>query len=154
MAQVEKFYLPDELHYDSEEHLWVKVENGVARVGMDQLGQESAGTIVHISIPASNKQFHKKDGFGFLAAGKFVGPMKIPINGRIVTINYKVLAKPELINQDPYGEGWLIIVRPEHLEEDLLSLLHGDEVVTGWLRTKIQNYRERGILPEHQTGKF
>ena len=148
MAQVEKFYLPDDLYYEPEDHLWVKIEGEAARVGMDQLGQETAGTIVHISIPQVEKLIEKKDAFGFLEAGKFVGPIKMPLAGRIIAINQRVIEKPDLINQDPYGEGWLIVVRPENFEVSRLALLHGQEAITRWLGEKVRDYRERGILPE------
>ena len=148
MAQVEKFYLPDDLYYEPADHLWVKIEEGVVRIGMDQLGQETAGTIAHISIPQVEKLIEKKDTFGFLEAGKYVGPLKMPLAGRMIAINQRVIEKPGLINQDPYGEGWLIVVRPENFEVSRLALLHGQEAITRWLGEKVRDYRERGILPE------
>jgi glycine cleavage system H protein len=148
MAQVEKFYLPDDLYYETEGHLWVKVEGEMVRIGMDQLGQAAAGTIVHMKIPPVQKLIQKKSNFGFLEAGKFVGPLRMPIDGRIIAINQKVLDHPELVNREPYGEGWMILVRPESLAEDVGGLLHGEETVTRWLEGKVRDYRERGVLPE------
>ena len=151
MAQVEKFYLPDDLYYEPEDHLWVKIESDVVRIGMDQLGQEAAGTIVHLKIPLVKKLLRKKDNFGFLEAGKFVGPLKMPIDGRSIEVNQRVLDQPDLVNRDPYGEGWLILVRPENLAENLRDLLYNEEAITRWLTEKVQDYRERGILPEKGT---
>lgn len=151
MAQVEKFYFPDDLYYEPEEHLWAKIESDIIRIGMDQLGQEAAGTIVHIKIPLVEKLLRKKDNFGLLEAGKFVGPLKMPIDGRIVAVNQRVLDQPDLVNRDPYGEGWLILVRPENLAENVGGLLYGEEAITRWLAEKVQDYRERGILPEKGT---
>lgn len=148
MAQVEKFYFPDDLYYEPEDHLWVKVEGEMVRIGMDQLGQEAAGTIVHLKIPLVKKLIKKKGHFGFLEAGKFVGPLKMPIGGRMIEVNQRVLDQPDLVNRDPYGEGWLIFVRPENLAENVGGLLHGEKAITRWLADKVQDYRERGILPE------
>lgn len=148
MAQVEKFYLPDDLYYETEGHLWVKVEGETVRIGMDQLGQAAAGTIVHIKIPQVQKLIEKNGNFGFLEAGKFVGPLRMPIDGRIIAINQKVLDQPDLVNRDPYGEGWLILLQPRSLIEDVRGLLHGKETVTCWLEEKVQDYRDRGVLPE------
>ena len=151
MAQVEKFYLPDDLYYEPEDHLWVKIESDVVRIGMDQLGQEAAGTIVHLKIPLVKKLLRKKDNFGFLEAGKFVGPLKMPIDGRIIEVNQRVLDQPDLVNRAPYGEGRLILVRPENLAENLRDLLYNEEAITRWLTDKVQDYRERGIFPEKDT---
>jgi len=151
MAHVEKFYLPDDLYYEPEDHLWVKIESDVVRIGMDQLGQEAAGTIVHLKIPLVKKLLRKKDNFGFLEAGKFVGPLKMPIDGRSIEVNQRVLDQPDLVNRDPYEEGWLILVRPENLAENLRDLLYNEEAITRWLTEKVQDYRERGILPEKGT---
>lgn len=148
MARVEKFYLPDDLYYEVEDHLWVRVEGELARIGMDQLGQEAAGTIEHIKIGPVDRLLKRRSNFGFLEAGKFVGPLRMPVKGRIIAVNQEVLEQPLLINRDPYGEGWLILVRPENLADDVQELLHGREVITQWLAQKVQDYRDRGILPE------
>jgi len=151
MAQIEKFYLPDELYYDSEDHLWLKMENEAVRIGMDQLGQETVGTILHISIPFTDKLIKRKNNFGHLEAGKYVGPLRMPLDGRIVEVNQKVQRQPDLVNQDPYGAGWLILVTPVNLAENLPGLLHGQEAISRWLAERVQDYRERGILPEEET---
>ena len=151
MARVGKFYLPDGLYYEPEDHLWVKVEGEQVRIGMDQLGQEAVGTIVHVKIRASKQLFKKTASFGYLEAGKFVGPLRMPVDGWIVAVNQEVLSNPSLVNRDPYGQGWLILVRPENLAERLPTLLHGTEVVGRWLAEKVEDYQRRGVLPEEAT---
>lgn len=148
MAKVGKFYLPDELYYEPEDHLWVKVEGEQVRIGMEQLGQEAAGTIVHMKIAAPKQLLKKTASFGYLEAGKFVGPLRMPVDGWIVAVNQEVLSQPSLVNRDPYGRGWLIVAKPENLADRLQTLLHGVEAVERWLTEKVQDYQERGVLPE------
>jgi glycine cleavage system H protein len=148
MATVDRFNFPDHLHYEPKDHLWVSVEDDGFRVGIDELGQETAGTIVHLTLARENQFLKKGEGFGLLEAGKFVGPLRMPFNGRILTVNRLVLGKPALINSDPYGQGWLILAEAEDPERALEGLVGGAEDIGRWLRGKVQEYRERGILPD------
>ncbi len=148
MATVDKFNLPDHLYYEPQDHLWVNVERDGFRVGLDELGQETAGTIVHLKIAPENSVINKKASFGLLEAGKFVGPLRMPFDGQILVVNRLVLQKPELVNKDPYSQGWLILTQPQDAERALEGLICGAADVGRWLRAKVQEYKERGILPD------
>jgi len=147
MAQVEEFYLPDELYYDRKDHLWAKVEGGLVRVGLDMFGQKAAGTVAYIKLFPPGRKVSKGRAFGSLEAGKYVGPLRAPVGGTIKETNEKVLANPRLVNTDPYGDGWFVVLEPSNLEADLADLVHGAEVQS-WLENELREYREKGLLPE------
>lgn len=147
MAQAEEFFLPDELYYDRKEHIWAKVAGGLVRFGLDQFGQKAAGTVAYIKIFPPGKRVTKGRAFGSLEAGKYVGPLKAPLNGTIKETNQVVIDNPRLVNTDPYGAGWFILVEPSSLKEDLADLAHGAEVQP-WLEKEIADYRQKGLLGE------
>ena len=150
MARVEEIFCPDDRSYDPKEHLWVKLEeDGRATIGIDELGRHAAGTISFLDLQAAGKRLLKRGAaFGTLEANKFVGALRTPIRGTVVEVNRALLADPAIANRDPYGDGWFVRIVPSHLDEDLASLVHGDEAITEYLARRIAEYRERGILPE------
>lgn len=148
MAEVEGFFLPGDLYYDRKDHLWARIENGNVRVGLDMFGQKAAGNVAYIKLMPPGKKVKKGKAFGSLEAGKYVGPLKAPVSGTILITNNRVIEQPSLVNTDPYGEGWFVIIEPENLEEDLMDLVHGEDEVRVWLESEIREYREKGLLPE------
>lgn len=147
MAQAGEFFLPDELYYDRKDHLWARIEEGVVRVGLDQFGQKAAGTVAYVKLLPPGRAVAKGRAFGSLEAGKYVGPLRAPVGGRIASVNQRVLAEPRLVNTDPYGEGWFVTIAPSNLEADLQDLVHGDQVQT-WLEQEVVDYRAKGLLKE------
>ncbi len=133
MAKVEKYELPDDLYYDRKDHLWARVEDGVVRVGLDMFGQQAAGTVAYIKLLPVGRQARKGRAFGSLEAGKYIGPLKAPVNGKLIEQNQDVLDKPILVNEDSYGKGWFVIIEPSNLEEDVKDLAHGHDDITEWL---------------------
>ena len=148
MANVEGYHLPDDLYYDRKEHIWAKPEDGLVRVGLDAFGQKAAGTVAYIKIMPVGKQARKGRAFGSLEAGKYVGPLKAPVAGEIVEVNQKVLDSPGIVNDDSYGEGWFVMIRPSSLDADLEDLVTGADGITQWLEAEIAEYREKGLLEE------
>ncbi|MBI2962636.1 MAG: glycine cleavage system protein H [Deltaproteobacteria bacterium] len=149
MPKVDRLHLPDDRYYDPQEHLWVKIEDGIARVGLDQLGSRAAGTISHVDLHRAGKRIARIGAaFGTLEANKFVGALRAPIRGAIVEVNPRVLDDPRLVHQDPYGEGWLVRIAPSSLDEDLARLVHGAAAIVRYVTEKIAEYKSRGILPE------
>ena len=147
MAKGDKFYLPDDLYYDRKDHLWARLEEGRVRVGLDQFGQQAAGTVAYIKLMPMGRTVTKGRAFGSLEAGKYIGPLKAPVNGKLVETNPEVLANPRLVNTDSYGQGWFVVIEPSNLEPDLVDLAHGPEVQT-WLENEVREYREKGLLKE------
>lgn len=149
MVQVEDFYLPDDLYYDPKDHLWAKVESPErVRVGLDSFGQQAAGSVAYLKLVPVGRPARKGRAFGSLEAGKYIGPLKAPVNGKVVEVNQSVLDTPSLVNTDSYGEGWFVVIEPSDLEADVADLVQGAEAIKEWLEREIADYREKGFLPE------
>lgn len=147
MAQVEGINLPDEFYYQPDDHLWVRMEGTQASVGLDDLAQKSAGAVSAVRLKPPGRSIAKGRPFGTMEAGKYVGPLRAPISGQVIEINPDVMSQPGLLNSDPYGKGWLIIIEPENAERDLPDLVHGDAIYA-WLEETITDWRKRGLLKD------
>ena len=107
---------PDNLMYTSE-HEWVKIENNIATVGITDFAQGELGDIIFLEFPDVDESFNEGDVFGTIEAVKTVSELYAPISGKIVSINDQIENNPEIINSDPYGEGWLIKISPLDINE-------------------------------------
>jgi glycine cleavage system H protein len=125
-AEATEIQLPDDLYYQPDDHLWVRVEGTRARIGLDDQAQRSAGTVSAVRLKPAGRPIAKGKPFGTMEAGKYVGPLKAPFAGQVIEINSEVMSKPGLLNSDPYGKGWLILIEPENAARDLPGLVHGD----------------------------
>ncbi len=147
MAQVGNIYLPDDLYYHPEDHLWVRVEGNRVRIGLDQVALKSAQKIRHIGLKPPGRPLAKGKPFGSMESGKYVGPLRAPLAGKATEINQAVVSKPGLVSQDPYGEGWLIVMEPEDAARDLAGLVHGP-AVQGWLEKSVEEWRRQELLKD------
>ena len=112
--------------YYSEDHEWVREEEDYLVIGVTDFAQEELGDIVFVELPEVEEEFDKDDSFGVLESVKAVSDTFIPVSGRIIEVNENLLDNPELINDDPYGEGWLIKVDPAD-DTELDELLSAEE---------------------------
>jgi len=115
--------IPDNLRY-SAEHEWVAVSDGVARVGVTEYAAEQLGDIVYVQLPAEGDTVTAGEPCGELESTKSVSDLYAPVSGEVVTVNTEIAEQPELINGDPFGEGWLFTVR---VDGDPDGLLEADE---------------------------
>jgi len=145
MAQVKEFSLPDELYYDTKEHIWARREDGRVRLGLDAFAACAAGTVAYIKLLPAGREVKKGRAFGSLEAGKYIGPLKAPVSGRIQDRNEEVLANPRLVNTDHYDQGWFVVLEPTSLEEDLRDLVHGP-AVQPWLEKELAEYETKGMI--------
>ena len=104
--------IPSELRY-SNDHEWVRVEGDTAVVGITDFAQGQLGDIVYVDIPTVGEKVAQGEVFGSIEAVKTVSDAFIPVSGEIVVFNSKLENTPELVNKDPYGEGWMIKVKME-----------------------------------------
>jgi glycine cleavage system H protein len=113
---------PNELIY-TEDHEWVKVEGDIATIGITDHAQSELGDIIFIEFPKINDQVEKTEPFGTIEAVKTVADMFAPLSGKILEINKILEESPELVNSDAYGEGWIVKVSVDDLDQlnDLLS---------------------------------
>ncbi len=98
---------PEDLKY-SKEHEWVRVSGNVATVGITDYAQDQLGEIVFAELPDEGEEFEKGDSFGVVESVKSVNDVYVPLSGKVVETNDPVTDGPEILNDDPYGEGWLI----------------------------------------------
>jgi glycine cleavage system H protein len=115
---------PDELKYHRE-HDWARVEDGEAVLGITWFAQDALGELVHYEAPAEGSAVTKDQPYGEVESVKAVSDVVAPLSGEVVDVNAKVVEAPETVNEDPYGDGWLVRIRladPAELE----SLLDAD----------------------------
>ncbi|MGJ9423434.1 glycine cleavage system protein GcvH [Aeromicrobium sp. CF3.5] len=103
--------IPEDLHY-SEEHEWVRLDDDIAIVGITDFAQEQLGDIVYVQLPDVGETVAAGSVVGELESTKSVSDVFSPINGEVVARNESLDDAPEVINGDPYGEGWLVKIRP------------------------------------------
>jgi len=142
MATIEGYNMPDDLYYH-EEDTWVKVEDGNIRVGMTDFYQKLAGDTTYVDLPFEGDEIAQGDICGKIQSAKWVGKFVSPVSGEIVEVNEKLEDDCSLINKDPFGEGWIMVVKPSNPEEELKKLYHGD-TVEPWLKQKIKEIEEKG----------
>jgi glycine cleavage system H protein len=116
---------PEELKY-SKEHLWVRVEGNRGVIGITDFAQLDLGTISALELPAAGDDLEQDDSFGSVEARKTVAELYAPISGPVLEVNDELLDAPALINDDPYDDGWLLVVEIIAPEE-LRSLMSVDD---------------------------
>lgn len=149
MAKADGYELPDDLLYDRKDHLWARVESETrVRVGLDQFGQKAAGHVAYVKLLPVGRPVQKGRAFGSLEAGKYIGPLRAPVTGTLLEVNGSVLKTPSLVNTDPYGEGWFVVIQPSNLETDVADLVRGAEAIQAWLEAELAEYRAKGLIKE------
>jgi glycine cleavage system H protein len=116
---------PPGLKY-SKEHEWVATEESVATIGITDHAQEQLGEIVYIELPSVGEKISKDDPFGVVESVKAVSDIYAPVSGTVVEVNEDLPESPETVNEDPYGDGWLIKVKVSD-PDDFDDLMDPDE---------------------------
>ena len=99
--------VPENLHY-SKDHEWVRVEDGVAVIGITDHAQEQLGDVVYVELPKAGEAFAANDSFGSVESVKAVSEIFTPVSGEVTEVNESLNDEPEKVNKDPYNEGWMI----------------------------------------------
>lgn len=118
--------VPAELSYTSE-HEWVSAltAEGTVRVGITDHAQDALGDVVYVDLPSIGDSVAAEDSFGEIESTKSVSDLFAPVAGEIVAVNEALEDDPALVNSDPYGEGWIVEIRPENAD-DLANLLDAE----------------------------
>jgi glycine cleavage system H protein len=114
--EINELNLPDDVRYTND-HEWAKADGDTLRVGITDYAQDQLGDIVFVEVPEVGDTFGKGDEFGTLESVKAVSEMYIPVSGEIVAVNEALEETPALLNQDPYGDGWIIEVKLDDSSE-------------------------------------
>jgi glycine cleavage system H protein len=101
---------PDDLKYHPE-HDWARINGGEATLGITWFAQDSLGELVHFEPPDEGTKIGKDDTYGEVESVKAVSDLISPLSGELIEVNKKVVEAPETVNEDPYGEGWLVRIR-------------------------------------------
>lgn len=119
-------YIPDYLKYSSA-HVWLELlDDGLIRIGITDYAQQQLGDIVYVELPESERSFNAGDECAVIESVKSASDICCPVSGEIVEVNRDLESEPEKINADPYGGGWIFLLKPDS-EDNLDELLDADE---------------------------
>jgi len=126
LVKIGDYELKEGLYY-SKDHLWVSVEKDLVRVGITDYAQKSLHEVVLVELPSTGSELKKDESFGIAESVKAVSDLISPLSGIVKEVNEELRDKPELLNQDPYGSGWLLVLEPKKIDEELKSLMAFEE---------------------------
>jgi glycine cleavage system H protein len=129
MPNVKGCHLPDELLYDVENHIWYQeVEGGNVKLGMTTVATAMAGQLVAFTPKKAGRSVDAGKSCATVESGKWVGPAKSAVAGSVVAVNEEMVGKPSLANEDPYGAGWMVILKPADWAAVKPTLTPGSQV--------------------------
>jgi len=120
--------IPSDLLY-TKDHEWVKIEGDIATIGITDFAQQELGDIVFVEVETMGETLEQEEVFGSVEAVKTVSDLFMPVSGEVMEFNLAIEADPELVNRDPYGEGWMVKVKltdPDNREGLLDAAAYGD----------------------------
>jgi glycine cleavage system H protein len=133
MVKVDGTEVPEGLYF-TKEFEWIKVEGDKVRVGITDYAQKQLREIVYAELPTAGTTITQNSPYGTVESVKAVSDLVAPISGTIEQVNTEVQSKPELLNEDPYGKAWLLIIKPTNLQAELPSLMDYNKAVE-WHKT-------------------
>ncbi len=116
------FAVPDGLYY-TKEHEWVRLEGDKCRVGVTDYAQNSLHEIVYVELPKVGLNVAQMQSLGTVESVKAVADVYSPVAGEVLEVNNTLSDAPELVNKNPYGDGWITIIRPSDMKKDVASLM-------------------------------
>ena len=129
MPDVRGCHLPDDLLYDVENHIWLKeLEDGNIKIGMTAVATALAGQLVAFTPKKVGRSVQAGKTCATVESGKWVGPAKSAVGGEVLAVNDELAVKPSLVNEDPYGAGWMVILKPEDWASVKPTLVVGSQV--------------------------
>ncbi|WP_340098338.1 glycine cleavage system protein GcvH [Salinibaculum salinum] len=114
------FEIPDDLRF-LDSHEWARDEDGTVRIGISDFAQDELGDVVFVELPDEGDQLDREESFGVVESIKAVSDIYAPLAGTVTETNDALLDQPELVNDDPYGDGWMIALDPDESLDHLLS---------------------------------
>ena len=128
MVKVENFEVPEGLYY-SKDFAWAKVEGDKVRMGITDYAQKQLREIVYAELPEAGAELKQNEPYGTLESVKAVSDLVAAVSGTVEEVNSEVQSQPEILNEDPYEKGWLVIVNPSNLQAELANLMDFDKAV-------------------------
>ncbi|KPJ60219.1 MAG: hypothetical protein AMJ46_07845 [Latescibacteria bacterium DG_63] len=137
MADILGYNMPDELYYHAD-HAWArKNDDGTVTVGINEFYFKLAGDTTYVDLPDEGDDVEQGETCGKVQSSKWVGKLVAPLSGEIAEINEALEDNPLLLNQDPYGKGWVMKLEPSALDDELGILFHGG-TIEPWLKGEIE----------------
>jgi len=133
MVKVDGYEVPEGLYY-TKDFEWLKIEGDKVRVGITDYAQKQLREIVYAELPSTGGTTKQTEPYGTVESVKAVSDLVAPISGTILEVNAEVQSKPELLNEDPYGKGWLLILKPANLQAELANTMDFNKSVE-WHKT-------------------
>ena len=137
MVKVEGYEVPEGLYY-SKDFEWVKIEGDKVRMGVTDYAQKSLREIVYAELPSAGGEVKQGEPYGTVESVKAVSDLIAAVSGTIEEVNDEVQSKPELLNEDPYGKGWIVVVKPANLQVELSNLMDFGKAVE-WHKAQSQS---------------
>ncbi len=137
MAEIEGYNMPEDLYYH-EDDTWIKIEGDQVRIGMTDFFQQAAGDIVYVDLPFEGDEVAQGEPFGKAQSAKWIGKLITPLSGIIEEVNYDLDSDSTIINKDPYGDAWIMVMTPSDLDGDKEGLIHGAEALVGFVKGQIE----------------
>lgn len=134
--KVNDYEVPEGLYY-TKEHEWIKLEGSNCRVGVTDYAQKSLHEVVFVDLPKVGTKINRSQTLGSVESVKAVADVYAPISGEVIEVNARLADSPELVNQQPYGDGWIAIVKPSNLESELKDLMDSKRYAD-FLRTQVK----------------
>jgi len=120
---VEDIFLPENVYY-TKDHEWALItENGLVRIGISDYAQKELHEVVFVDVPSKGVLVKQLEPLGTAESVKAVSEFFSPISGEIIERNEELVLNPELVNQEPYGRGWIVLIKPSNLEEEIERLM-------------------------------
>jgi glycine cleavage system H protein len=142
MGKIEDYELPGDLYYTTE-HSWAKLEGDSVVVGVTDFAQAMAEKIQAVQLPFEGEPVEFMKPFGTLESGKWTGKIYAPVSGEVTAFNEGLWDDASLVNNDPYGEGWMVKITPSNLDEDLSKLMKGDtDEFVQWQLAEIERVKK------------
>ena len=132
MTQVNGCNLPEDLHYLVEKHVWARRENGHVVVGLTDVAQNLAKKIISVTLKKPGRKLAAGKSLGTVESGKWVGPVPAPVAGEIAEVNADLQTTPGLLNDDPYGAGWIAKLVPDDWDTDAAQLVTGESGIEAY----------------------
>lgn len=140
MGMIKGYNMPDELYYHKD-HSWARLDGNKVTVGMNDFFQKEAGDVVFVDLPDTEEEVSQGEVCGKIQSRKWIGKLVAPVSGEIVETNEAIEEDTSLINSDPYGKGWILVIEASNLDEELGNLMQGDALAS-FLEAEVKRAEE------------
>ena len=128
MVKIDKYEVPEGLYY-SKEFSWIKIEDDKVRMGITDYAQQQLREIVYAELPEAGTEVKQTEPYGTVESVKAVSDLVAAVSGTVEEVNSEAQSKPEILNESPFENGWLVIIKPSNLNAELPNLMNFDQAV-------------------------